>query len=555
MKYAQTGKYRDIAELGKGGMGDVFLTVAPGPAGFNKLLVVKRLRDSLASDPEFLRMFLNEARLAARLNHPNIVQTYEVGVDGTRHFIAMEYLQGQSLYRLIRRTATTGGVPLEMQLRVLADALAGLHHAHELADYDGTPLEIVHRDFSPANIFVLYDGQVKLVDFGIAKMAGSQETKAGIFKGKIQYVAPEQYTGGPIDRRVDIYSAGVILWEAATQRRMWKGAGDLTVLQRVAGGDIPLPSSVQPQVPKRLEEMCMKALAVRREDRYPTAAALQADIEDFLLEIGSRVSARQVGALTATTFADVQTHLKVLIEDQLRMVRDHPDPQSLVPIVTLIEGTGSMTSTGTESYPPFAPRSSRRKVVVAAGGALALLVGILLLWSSTSPNADNAPSASTSAVTATSAAVAPAEPTPPPVATPDPNHVKLTLEMVPAHARVSIDDALLPPNSRLVEVAKDAVVHKIRAEALGYRGKTEWVRFDSDDIAVKINLDPMTSSRKGHKESGREGTPPLAGEPAVAPPGVVPAAPVSPPMREIEAAPARRHAPAPPLDTSDPWKK
>src|SRR5688572_4765062 len=137
LMYAQTGRFRDIAELGKGGMGDVVLTVAAGPAGFNKLLVVKRLRHSLASDPEFLRMFLNEARLSARLNHPNIVQTYEVGFDGARHFIAMEYLQGQSLYRLIRRAATTGGVPLDMQLRVLADALAGLHYAHELADYDG----------------------------------------------------------------------------------------------------------------------------------------------------------------------------------------------------------------------------------------------------------------------------------------------------------------------------------------------------------------------------------------------------------------------------------
>jgi serine/threonine-protein kinase len=293
----------------------------------------------------------------------------------------------------------------------------------------------------------------------------------------------------------------------------------------------------------------MKALAVRREDRYPTAAALQADIEDFLLEIGSHVSARQVGALTAKTFADAQTHLKVLIEDQLRMVRDHPDPQSIVPIVTLIEGTGSMTSPGSESYPPFAPRSSRRKVVVAAFGTLALLVGLLLWWSSRSPQADDAPSASTRAVTATFTSAAPAEPPPPPVATPDANHVKLTLEMVPTHARVSIDDAFLPSNSHLVEVAKDAVVHKIRAEALGYRAKTEWVRFDSDDIAVKISLDPTTSSRKGT-------APPMAGEPSIAPPRVVlPPAPVSQPIREIEAAPARPRAPAPPLDTSDPWKK
>jgi eukaryotic-like serine/threonine-protein kinase len=133
--YAQTGKFRDIVELGKGGMGDVFLTVASGPSGFNKLLVVKRLRQSLAGDPEFLRMFLNEARLAARLNHPNIVHTYEVGFDGSRHYLTMEYLEGQSLQRLIRRAGATGDLSLEMHLCVLADALAGLHYAHELTEY------------------------------------------------------------------------------------------------------------------------------------------------------------------------------------------------------------------------------------------------------------------------------------------------------------------------------------------------------------------------------------------------------------------------------------
>jgi serine/threonine-protein kinase len=560
--YGQTGKFRDIAELGKGGMGDVYLTVAPGPAGFNKLLVVKRLRDSLASDPEFLRMFLNEARLAARLNHPNIVQTYEVGFDGTRHFIAMEYLQGQSLYRLFRRTATTGGVPLDMQLRVLADALAGLHHAHDLTDYDGTPLAIVHRDFSPQNIFVLYDGQVKLVDFGIAKTAGSSETRAGIFKGKIQYVSPEQYTGAPIDRRADIYSAGVILWEAATQRRMWQDAGDLTVMQRVAGGDIPLPSSVAPQVPKRLETMCMKALAVRKEDRYPTAAALQADIEDFLQEMGSRVSAREVGALTAKTFDDARNHVKILIEDRLRILREHSDPQSIVPMVTFIKGAGgSMTSPGSESYPDFTPRSSRRKIVAGMGGALALLVAIGVWWSG-SKTADDASSVSARAVAANSAPiapVAPAEPTSAPVTSPSLDRVKLTVETVPKGARVSIDDASLPLNTQMVELAKDTALHKIRADALGYRGKTEWVRFDSDDVAVKINLDPLTPARKGRREFVREGTtappPPAGGEPVMAPQVVAAPPPAPAQIREIEAVPARRRAPAPPLDTGDPWKK
>jgi serine/threonine-protein kinase len=557
--YEQTGKFRDIVELGKGGMGDVFLTVASGPVGFNKLLVVKRLRQSLASDPEFLRMFLNEARLAARLNHPNIVQTYEVGFDGSRHYIAMEYLQGQSLHRLIRRATGPGGVPLVMQMRVLADALAGLHYAHELADYDGTPLSIVHRDISPANILVLYDGQVKLVDFGIAKTASSGETKAGVFKGKIQYVSPEQYKGGDLDRRADIYSAGVVLWEAAARRRMWKDVGDLQVMQRVAAGDVPRPSEVRPQVPAGLEAMCMKALAVQREDRYPTAAAFQADIEEFLLELGSRVSARDVGALTGKTFAEERAHVKVLIEDQLRLVREYPDPQSLVPTVMLQQDTGTRpTAPDSNSFPAFAsPPARRRKVAIAMGGGLALMVTVLALWSSSSPTEDAA-AASASQLSEPPAAEpppAPAEPAPLPLAPPAQAPVKLTVETEPKNARISVDDALLPSDGVLAGFPQDNALHKVRAEAPGYQTKTEWVRFDSEDLNVQISLD-LAPSRKGRKDGkeGKEAQPRSVDSPV--PPSISPSAP-SPnaiPLHEIDPAP-RRQSSAPLLDTTDPWKK
>jgi serine/threonine-protein kinase len=539
---AQTGKFRDIAELGKGGMGDVFLTVAPGPVGFNKLLVVKRLRESLASDPEFLRMFLNEARLAARLNHPNIVHTYEVGFDGSRHYIAMEYLEGQCLNRLIRRAARTGGLTLEMQLRVVADALRGLHHAHELTDYDGTPLAIVHRDVSPANIFVLYDGQVKLVDFGIAKSATSTETKAGIFKGKIQYVSPEQFTGGPLDRRADIYSAGVVLWEAATRRRMWKDAGDLTVMQRVAAGDVPLPSTVNPEVPARVEAMCVKALAVRKEDRYPTAAALQADIEDFLQELGSRVSAREVGALTAETFADDRAHVKVLIEDQLRIVREYPDPQSLIPTVMIRQETGSR-SAALESiaYSGLAtPRARRRKVAIVLGGCFATVVAGWMAW----------PSSPTDIVRASAKSPVTTEPTPPPppaesVTAPAAPpavvpQVRLRVETVPRNARVSVDEAFLPARGEPPTFPKDNALHKVRAEAPGFKAKAEWVRFDSEDVTVEINLEPGPA-RKGRKDGLSPGEPSDGRMPNSS--------------YDIESSSSRRRSPAPPIDTTDPWKK
>ena len=182
---ATLGKYQLIGELGHGGMAKVYLALAAGPAGFNKLVVIKQILTELGEDSDFLAMFLDEARLAARLNHPNVVQTNEVGEDNGRYFLCMEYLEGQPLNRVLTRLvtkATLGSrLPLAQLLRILSDALSGLHYAHELCDFDGSPLSVVHRDMSPHNIFVTYSGQVKLVDFGIAKaQSSSVETRAGI---------------------------------------------------------------------------------------------------------------------------------------------------------------------------------------------------------------------------------------------------------------------------------------------------------------------------------------------------------------------------------------
>src|SRR5689334_919633 len=189
---ASVGKYRFLAEIGFGGMSEVYLTVTQGGlAGFQKLVALKLLRRDLAEDEEFRQMFLDEARLCARLNHPNVVQTYDVGEDRGRYYIAMEYLEGQTFERIRRARGASQRVPLGMQLHMLAQALTGLHYAHELADYSGTAMAIVHRDVTPSNVFITYDGQVKLVDFGIAKVLDSlNPTRAGVMKGKARYAPP-----------------------------------------------------------------------------------------------------------------------------------------------------------------------------------------------------------------------------------------------------------------------------------------------------------------------------------------------------------------------------
>lgn len=347
------GKYRIIAKLGEGGMAHVFLAVAHGPVGFSKLAVLKVVRPHLAEDPEILQMFLDEARLAGRLNHANVVQTYEVGEEDGRYVLVMEYLEGQPLRAIQRRMRHKGGgIPLPLQLKILVDALSGLHYAHELQDFDGTPLDLVHRDVSPHNIFVTYDGQVKVLDFGIAKAAiSSQETKSGVIKGKVSYMAPEQFQAGPVDRRADVYAMGAILWQTATGYRLWKGANDAQVLYAVSHGQIPRPSDVASAVPLELERICMRALAVDPDERYATAEEMQRDLRAFASELSTAVSALELGAFVAKEFAKERRELRDRLEQQLS--RSAAGTVSLMnlqnPLMSTASSLQSMGGTGSQS--------------------------------------------------------------------------------------------------------------------------------------------------------------------------------------------------------------
>ncbi|KYF85276.1 protein kinase, partial [Sorangium cellulosum] len=323
------GKYRFIATLGRGGMADVHLAVAVGPAGFSKLQVIKRLRPNIADEPEFRDMLLDEARLAARLNHRNVVQTNEVGLEDDEYFIAMEYLDGQPLSRVLSRAREQErAIPVAVLLWILSEVLAGLHYAHELADYDGTPLNVVHRDVSPHNIFITYDGQVKIVDFGIALAAHrAVETQAGTLKGKVAYMAPEQAFShsSEIDRRADIFSVGVILWEMLTGRRLWRGLSDPQIISRLMR-DIPDVRSARPEVPVEIARICNQALAHARDRRYRTAADLRAELDRHAERLHEQVTAEQVGELVAELFANERAEIRAIIDRQLKHLQEHgPD--------------------------------------------------------------------------------------------------------------------------------------------------------------------------------------------------------------------------------------
>ena len=340
-------KYRDVAELGRGGMGEVVLSIASasitggggvgGGGGFDKLLVRKRLHASLADDKDLLRMFLREARLSVRLNHPNVVQTYDVGRDSGGYFIAMEYLEGQSLNSVIKRTSHSGvPFPLDMHVLVLAEACAGLHYAHELTDFDGTPLGIVHRDATPHNIFITYDGQVKVVDFGVAKFENS-DTHSGFLKGKLKYMPPEQVGSHPIDRRADVFTIGVCLWEAVAGRRMWAGVPDLAILQALERGAIPSLRAAKPDCPESLARIAARALAAKPDERHESMAELQTELEAYLREsvdptaLWGSVTSRDAGRYVASLFGDTRVRIRAILDAELKRVREPPRPSAVLP--------------------------------------------------------------------------------------------------------------------------------------------------------------------------------------------------------------------------------
>lgn len=539
-------------------MATVHLAVASGPSGFNKLVVLKILKRGLAEDPAFREMFLREARVAARLNHPGIVQTYEVFEARGAPVIVMQYLDGQTLAKLRQRAK--GTFPLDTHLRIIADATGALHHAHDLADYDGRPVGLVHRDMTPQNIFVTFDGQVKLLDFGIAKLTTSNpETQTGVIKGKLRYMPPEQIAGEPVDRRTDIYAIGVMLWEAATGQPMWKGCSDVTVMKNVLSGEVVLPRSVQPQIPELLEAICMKALSPAPADRHATAAELEAELETLLDELSSRVNARVVGKFASTLFADIRAQTKALIETQLSEAALLPpeefelfpseDVESIrMPAFGSSSSEDSKVGRPTTVARPAVPRSSNEETKVASRPPLRIPLGFVplgvLLVSialASGTNATNAISAATAAPSSSVFDVRPgtAAPALPDLAT----RVSIRVTATPPQARVRIDGELLPSNPYVRSMPSDAWQHIVTVEAPGYKSRSATVSAERDGEFV-VDLEHAPAPSPGTR---------VAPMPGVAPVPRVVAEAVTPRVAPSAAAPAKPR-PTPVANCSPPFR-
>lgn len=389
------GNYWLVGELARGGMGAVYLGIAPGgdriPA---QVVVLKALLFEDAPTEAQLLAFGDEAEVAMSLKHPNVVRTLDVAVDGARHFMVLEHLDGQALSRIEKRLSRSEGARPLVWAYAISEALLGLHAAHELKSHEGKPRELVHRDISPQNIFVTYAGDVKLMDFGIAKIAdASTHTSAGVLKGKVAFMAPEQVLGTGLDRRADLFAMGLVLFELVAGKRLWGDLGDVEIVRALLEGAIPDPVEVAPNVPAALVPLLRKALAPSASDRFPTALVMRAALRDALEAEGlppfmprvlskeltplfdaDRKRAEEIVRIQLETLKlqgekGIEALLRKLGQPSRGMLHEHPG--------TAARSGSPSARPGTRSLPVLAPRRASQTTLVWGMLALGCLVALL----------------------------------------------------------------------------------------------------------------------------------------------------------------------------------
>ncbi len=588
------GNYSLVAEIARGATGIVYLAATSDPPvvstasarssrpppshGRQTLFVVKRLKPELASDAKFRSMFLDEARLAARLVHRNIVHTHDVGEDGERLYLVMEYLEGRTLRSALRLRGARA-LPVPTVLRIVCNVLAGLHHAHEATDPEGAPLGVVHRDVSAQNVFLTYDGQVKVLDFGVAHAFGrSTQTEPGRLKGRIVGMAPERVTDVPADRRADVFSVGALLREAVTELPLWEGT-ELEILRDLAAKKIPpFPDDVA--ISKELRAILEQAMAPDREHRFRTAHAMRAAIEQYVIRIDSGGSLATMSDVLQREFGSHRLHAHKVIEDffapslpadlpifpsstadiAAAIASSLPPPMtSSAPPEIRIEGLdmfpGMRPPTPSDAgipllddepdpAPPLFPRVRRPRrrsfVYVGSVGAAVLALGAAFVLRPR-PHERVAP---VGAPTATMSAVAPAD-----------DRIELRVLASPATAQIIVDENVVGAASWTGRFAR-GTEHAIQVVAAGHIPKTSRITLDSAAL-VTIQLDPAVVA------APLAGTPVVAG-PRLSPRPVVAAAPtpavsVAPaPAPVVTAAPGDAfgggQAPQRPIDPKSPYE-
>ena len=347
-------RYRLVSRIATGGMSEVFLALMWAACGSAKPVVIKRLWPELARDPEHVALFLDEARISLQMSHPNVVHAYESGLDGERHYLTLEYLNGQPLKHLFDGAAVEGGVSLPLALKIICDVLAALEYIHDLQDLSGLPLGIVHRDVSPQNVFVTYEGAVKVVDFGIAQFVGTRAMQPSRdVKGRIAYMAPEQVAGLAVDRRADLFSVGVMLWELVVGKRLWQGMSESEITQHLLARKPIPPLPKNRGFPPGLATICSRALASEASGRYANASHFLSDVSE-LMTGSAPVQSRLLGDLMGRLFSSSRALTRAMIQQGLQgesQVSGDPAPHE----------SASRSATG--EYPPSSRSSGKMEAV------------------------------------------------------------------------------------------------------------------------------------------------------------------------------------------------
>jgi serine/threonine-protein kinase len=448
----QFGKYQLLDRIAEGGMAEIFLARQVDPQGGDRPVVIKRVLPHLGNNTELMKMFLDEARISARLAHPNIVQIYDFGQEGNTFYLAMEYLAGEDMHSIVKASrAKTTQLPFPLAALVIGGACEGLQHAHAFVDEGGRPLGIVHRDVSPSNIFVTYAGGVKLLDFGIAKAEGKlAQTRAGVLKGKYCYMSPEQATSKVVDLRSDIFALGTVLYEVITNVRLFQRDNEVAILRAVTDEPILPPGKYRADLPSELEEIIMTALQRDPAKRFQTAAEMGKALAGFV---------DRLSPFPAPSF--VADFLRGLV-GQSRIQRRSNVPRSSTlaapppPPPPLPEPTVDDEITAPRSLVTEAPTGSRFRTVALALGMFMLSVlaglGVVMAVRMSDPMVGETHLASASADA--------------PPAAPDPPRFGLLRVECPGSCRLYLDDAEIPPPAR-GEIRVPEGRHRLKA--INYR--------------------------------------------------------------------------------------
>ena len=466
-------KYQVLMELGRGGTAVVSAGISRGLGGFTKLVVLKTIKEEFISDRDTARMFVNEARISARMNHPNVVQVYEVYRRERVPVIVMEYLDGQSFARVLGRAFRDPRYRTDLGVAILCKVLAGLGYAHSLADYDGTPLRIVHRDVSPHNVMVTYDGQVKLVDFGIAKLsANADETRTGVIKGKIGYMAPEQVEGGQLDHRSDLFAVGVMLWEIIARRRLWGARSDAEIVRCLVLDEVPSLLAVEPNVDPELAGICDRALSVHPDERFPSASEFQAALEVYLARRGVVIRQHDIADLICRACADLRASSAQRLQGELaKFAANAPSWKDALVAFD-------------ELNTPAPERGTRGRAWIMLGSSLITLgtaVGVYR-W------IGDEPVGAVSAAPEASAALA--------AAAPAAANVTLKVNVVPRNAVLYLDGRRLDGAAGGHQLPGDGREHELRAEAEGFVTLVRRLRVERD-TSVDLALERVVKARPG----------------------------------------------------------